>query len=250
MSLRFIYDETPKIRFIRVQRIKFIASKPVIHITLGSKKESPSKFSYTLKLSSFSLQGCYELVNSIKDNSLYSQLYNLSEKSSECQEMVFSLFQRLLDFRYICDKMSRGEYQTVEEVKEELKLFVDGVYNRFVQLNYSSIRNAAFFIKEDIENAFRNCPKEQVIYGSKDIDKIRSDLTRLNVPEPEYLPTTQYDLEKIANALNHLDKNQRQKAEWIIRMKSPRVAYYQRAVDISELPYTAIDSLIEEFKIY
>ena len=249
MTFKFILDSPLKVKFFIPQNLKFVFKKPTFHITLQNPDHRLLK--PKLKLESNSLNGYYKLFDQIKKIDEYYPLFNIFQSPELEFGFLKNSFEPILNLQIIYDRIQTCSYIIVDEIVKDTFYFLDTLYSQLVHSNFNQIliRNLCFCLKNDIENAishYRIKNQNNILFETlKDLQKF----SKLELPQIKSLSTSTYNYEKIAQTLNSLDSKQKTFAEWIIKNNFPRIPYYKREIDLKDLPYNAIDALIEHFKI-
>jgi hypothetical protein len=241
MSLKFVFNPPRHVRLLRWQKISFIASKPFLHFCLKEREEKKQTTVQMPTLKSHSLAAIYKYLNDLRNTSAFDEVFSIKDAE-------YSPKDGIDDLSKIMEKLQNGLYQSTQEVKNAIDSFLQFVYQNFLLPKDGRYRDAAYKAINEFADQFARTADSSGI-SSKPFLKSLKEFTDLPTLETNENVEKIYDAKKISDFLNDLDKPMKQKAEWIIRSKCPRVPYYMRYVDIAKLPYNAIDALIDYFNI-
>lgn len=241
MSLKFVFNPPRHVKLIRWQKISFVASKPFLHFCLKKREEKKITQVEMPTLESHSLAAIYNYLRDLKQASIFPKLFDV--KNAEFPEK-----NEIDDLSKIMENLQNGFYQNTQEVRKAIDDFLQFVYQNFLSPNDEEYRDSAYKAIEEMEKQFNQTYDSAGISPHHLLESLK-EFSSLHTLVQREDSIGIGDAVKISNFLNNLDKEAKQKAEWIIRSKCPRVPYYMRCVDIANLPYEAVDALVDYFKI-
>ncbi|EAY14879.1 hypothetical protein TVAG_411450 [Trichomonas vaginalis G3] len=242
MSLKFTFNPPKGVRFVRWQKITFTASKPFIHFCLH---DTHDKLENKPILRSRSFADWHAYLQALHKKGIYSELFNAHKLPIKGPPIV--------DFSQILDNISEGYYTDVEQVKEDIDKCLISINEKIVtsdNLNSSIVNNyrdAAYYAKLDIDQSY-NSSKESRNLPSARLIKSLEEFKSLESPRINDHKGTEFNIDKFAEFLNHKSPTDKLKIEWIIRMKSPRVNFATREIDLNDLPLDTIRTLADYFQ--
>ena len=241
MTLKFVFNPPTRIKVLYWQKISFVASKPFLHFCLKEREEQKQTTTKKVKLESLSLAGIYNYLKALKENNVYPELFDISSSGSK-------LSSNLTDFNQIMLNLQNGEYKSSQEVQDAINSYLNFVYQNFTSASVSKYRDSAYQAKDEIAKQFSSITPSPGFTPTSLFNALK-EFNSLPVQQEEGTEFLIYDVEKLAKILNGMEKEQKRKAEWIIRSNCPTVPYYMRSVDLANLPYSAIDALVSYFNI-
>lgn len=252
MSLRFVYKPMPKVRLLRHQTVTFCVSRPRIEFfarkTESHREDKPFQETRhekperakpsSIVLPNQSLAACYDLMKQLKtkNSNALKQLWNLKGSDLDKTNRYSEQAPDVCDLSGIWDKIESCAYENGREFLRDIIDFFDSVENTIEGFNSTANR-----YKRDIARAFEDAASEPV-----DVSDVKAQLeqfTKVEIGEVGK-KSQAFDAEELAAKLNRLDEKDRWRASLIIRIHCPALPLYEQGVDITRLPYPAVDSLI------
>ena len=241
MTLKFVFNPPSRVKVLYWQKISFVASKPFLHFCLKEREEQKQATSKKIKLESLSMAGIFNYLKALKENKIYPELFDVGSSD-------FPNAANITDFNQIMINLQNGEYKSSDDVQNAINSFLNFVYQNFLLPKFSKYRDSAYQAKDDFAQQFANAYSSPGVPPTSLFNAIK-ELNSLPAPEEEGTKFVIYDVVQLAKHLNSLEKEEKRKAEWIIRSNCPTVPYYMRSVDLANLPYSAIEALVDYFHI-
>lgn len=234
MSLKFTFKPPKGVRFVRWQKISFTASKPFIHFCLHDTAQIKDK--PILRSRSFADWHAY--LSALYEKGIYPELFRIDRSMYKGKQIN--------DFRQILNNISEGHYTDVEQVREDINTCLMTVYENFTSVELSNYRDAAYDAKVEIDSSYDSCESSSRLHTTRLTNAI-TNFANLQIPEINAHNGSEFNINEFAKFLNDRPIEDKIKAEWLIRIKSPRLSFTMNQVDLAELPLETIRTLANYF---
>jgi hypothetical protein len=206
------------------------------------RPEKPPKAAKpSITISERSLSGCYDLIQTLKERKSLRELFSLRNSQLDKARRYLEQAPDMIDLGGIDAKLRNGQYEAVADFMRDLEDFFDSVREVFEQTSDFG-RAAARFLSE-IRRAMAAIPQFEPVVRLNDLQTQLNEFAAVDAGDVGERPI-EISAKEIAQRLNRLNGKDRLKAEWLIRIHCPTLPYYASGIDIAQLPYPAIESLV------
>lgn len=241
------YQRPPPIKLYRQRRIVFSFSKPKIFFTLKAPKVTPhgtktesmkSKGKkQTLVLHENTFLECFQLLQSLKKQTPIRDLFDLIGKPLDTTLGYSAFVQNPTDLSRIEQKLINCQYGSTEDFKNEICSFLRG----FGEIYDDKRGRSAYRLATQIEDAFERLPHSATLHQFVHLEDTLKAFSSVEVIAGQ--SPLEIHFEDLAKQLNELDPVTKLRAERIVRIHCPNMAYYTTNVDLVTVPYPAIIEL-------
>jgi hypothetical protein len=247
-----------RVRLICHQRIHFHVGDPKVVFTIKEKKEAPPADRASLPrepraekppkatkpsitISERSLSGCYGLIQTLKERRSLRELFALRNSQLDKTHRYSEQAPDMLDLGGIEARLRNGQYEAVADFTCDLEDFFDSVREVFGPT--SDFGQATQRFITEIRRAMADVPQPEPVVRLADLQTQLREFAALDAGDVGEAPL-EISAAEIAQRLNRLNGKDRFKAEWLIRMHCPTLPYYAAGVDIAQLPFPEIESVL------